>query len=105
MNRSVQMTDSEVDGVYVLALEGRIVLGEESHSLREKLKRVLAEGKKKIVLSMANLKYIHSAGLGALVAVHYSAKLKRLRELLQSSEKTSAKSCKSPNKRPSSKGY
>ena len=91
---SVQMTDSEVDGVYVMALEGRIVMGAESHSLREKLKSVLAEGKKKIVLNMANLKYIDSAGLGALVAVHYSAKTqnasvrlcklgKNVREVLQ----------------------
>lgn len=71
---SVQMTDSEVDGVYAIALEGRIVLGAESDSLREKLKSLLAEGKKKIVLNMANLKYIDSAGLGALVAAHYSAK-------------------------------
>lgn len=91
---SVQMTDSEVDGVYVLALEGRIVLGAESHSLREKLKSVLDGGKKNIVLKMANLKYIDSAGLGALVAVHNSAKTqnasvrfcnlgKNVREVLQ----------------------
>jgi anti-sigma B factor antagonist len=74
MNMSVQMTNREVDGVYVVTLEGRIVLGEESHSFREKMKRVLAEGKKKIVLNVANIKYIDSSGLGALVAVHYSAK-------------------------------
>ena len=71
---SVQMTNREVDGVYVVMIEGRIVLGEESHSFREKMKRVLAEGKKKIVLNVANIKYIDSSGLGALVAVHYNAK-------------------------------
>ena len=71
---TMQMTGREVDGVFVVTLEGRIVLGEESHSFREKLKRVLAEGKKKIVLNMADIKYIDSSGLGALLAAHYSAK-------------------------------
>ena len=70
----MQMTNREVDGVYVLTLNGRIVLGGESHALREKLKNVLAEEKKKIVLNMANVKYIDSSGLGVLVAAHNSAK-------------------------------
>jgi anti-sigma B factor antagonist len=68
------MRNSEVDGVSVVELEGRIVMGEESSSLREKLKSLVAAGKKKIVLNMANIKYIDSAGLGTLVAAHVSAK-------------------------------
>jgi len=71
---SVRMTNSEIDGVSVVTLDGRIVLGEESTSFREKLKSLIAEGKKKIVLNMANIKYIDSAGLGTLVAAHLSAK-------------------------------
>jgi anti-sigma B factor antagonist len=71
---SVEMTNREVNGVSVVALDGRIVLGEESNSIREKLKNLVAEGKKKIVLNMANIKYIDSAGLGTLVAAHVSAK-------------------------------
>jgi anti-sigma B factor antagonist len=74
MSMKVQITNREVDGVTVVTLEGRIVLGEESHSFREKLKSLLVEGKKKIVLNMAGIKYIDSSGLGALVAAHYSAK-------------------------------
>ena len=70
---SVKMTNSEVDGVSVVELDGRIVLGEESNSLRKKLKSLVAAGKK-IVLNMANIKYIDSSGLGALVAAHVSAK-------------------------------
>ena len=71
---TIKMTNSEVDGVSVVTLDGRIVLGEESNSLREKLKSMLAEGKKKIVLNMINIKYIDSSGLGTLVAAHVSAK-------------------------------
>jgi anti-sigma B factor antagonist len=71
---SVKMTNSEIDGVSVVELDGRIVLGEESNSLREKLKSLVGAGKKKIVLNMANIRYIDSAGLGTLVAAHVSAK-------------------------------
>ena len=71
---TVKMTNSEVDGVSVVALDGRIVLGEESNSLREKLKSLTDDGKKKIVLNMANIEYIDSAGVGTLVAAHISAK-------------------------------
>jgi len=71
---SIKITNSDVDGVSVVELDGRIVLGEESNSLREKLKSMAAAGKKKIVLNVANIKYIDSTGLGMLVAAHFSAK-------------------------------
>jgi anti-sigma B factor antagonist len=69
----MQITNHEVNGVSVIALEGRIVLGEESNSLRQKLKNLIAEGKKKIVLNVDKVKYIDSAGLGTLIAGHISA--------------------------------
>ena len=66
-------------------LEGRIVLGEESNALREKVKSLLASGQKKIVLNMDNVTYIDSSGLGALVAAHTSAQVAgRVAEALQS---------------------
>src|SRR5258708_25037625 len=71
---SLKITNSDVDGVSVLELDGRIVLGEESNSLRVKLKSLVAAGKDKIVLNVANIKYIDSTGLGTLVAAHLSAK-------------------------------
>jgi len=70
----LKMTSSDLDGASVVALEGRIVLGEESQSLREKLKSLIAEGKKDIILNMARVEYIDSTGLGILVALHVSAK-------------------------------
>jgi anti-sigma B factor antagonist len=71
---TVAITNKEINGVSVVALDGRIVLGEESNVLRERVKSLIGEGKKKIVLNMANVKYIDSAGLGILVAAHVSAK-------------------------------
>ena len=71
---ALKITNREVNNVSILQLEGRIVLGEESNSLREHVKSLLAAGKKNIVLNMDNVTYIDSAGLGALVAAHHSAK-------------------------------
>jgi anti-sigma B factor antagonist len=71
---ALKLTTREVDGVTVVALDGRIVLGEESSALREKVKSLVAGGKKKIVLNMDNVTFIDSAGLGTLVAAHHSAR-------------------------------
>src|SRR6202158_3463260 len=71
---ALKITNREMDDVVVLALDGRIVLGEETVALREKVKSLLAEGKKKIVLDLKNVSMIDSSGLGALVAAHSSAK-------------------------------
>ena len=71
---ALKITDRMVDGVAVVGIEGRIVLGEESNALREKVKTLLSSGQKKIVLNMTNVSYIDSSGLGALVASHTSAK-------------------------------
>ncbi|MGA8013661.1 MAG: STAS domain-containing protein [Candidatus Acidiferrales bacterium] len=71
---ALRMTDREVSGVSVLDIEGRIVLGEESNAFREKVKGLLAAGKKKIILNLAQVGYIDSAGLGTLVATFHSAR-------------------------------
>jgi len=71
---ALRMTDRQIDGVDVVEIEGRIVLGEESNTFREKVKSLLASGNKKVVLNMAQVSYIDSAGLGTLVATFHSAK-------------------------------
>lgn len=71
---ALKITDREMDGITVVTMDGRIVLGEESNALREKVKGLLADSKKKVILNMANVTYIDSAGLGTLVATFHSAR-------------------------------
>lgn len=71
---ALKITERELDGVTVLELDGRVVLGEETVSLREKVKALLGAGKKKLVLDLKRVSMIDSSGLGALVTVHSSAK-------------------------------
>jgi len=91
------MSQREVDGVVVVALDGRIVLGEESNALREKVKSLLADGKKKIVLNMDNITFIDSAGLGTLVASHHTRRKMEHHCGCATWAASSRKCCKSPN--------
>ncbi|MFL6215218.1 MAG: STAS domain-containing protein [Blastocatellia bacterium] len=57
-----------VDGVSVLDLAGKIVLGEGDGQIRERIKDLLADGQRKILLNLGDITYIDSAGLGALIS-------------------------------------
>jgi anti-sigma B factor antagonist len=71
---TLRIIERNAGEVEILVLEGRIVLGEESNSFREKMKSLLAAGNKKIVLDLANVSYIDSAGLGTLVATFHNVR-------------------------------
>ena len=71
---ALRVTDRSMNDIDVLDIEGRLVPGEESNAFRERVKSMLAAGKKKIVLNLANLGYVDSAGLGTLVATFHSAR-------------------------------
>jgi len=57
----------EVAHVTILDIEGRIVLGDEIHDLREAVRGLIKQDKKKIILNLANVDYIDSSGVGELV--------------------------------------
>ena len=57
----------EVAHVTILDITGRIVLGEEIGDLRDAVRALVAEGKKKIILNLADVDYLDSSGVGELV--------------------------------------
>ncbi|HEV2118092.1 MAG TPA: STAS domain-containing protein [Terriglobales bacterium] len=63
-----------VEGVTVLECNGRIVFGDEAAALREKVKDLVAAGKKQIVLNLSGVTYIDSGGLGTLVGLYTTAR-------------------------------
>ncbi len=69
---SLKATNRIVDGVTVLDLSGRIVLGDGSDTLRESLRDLVSRGQKKVLLNLADVNYIDSSGLGALVSGYTS---------------------------------
>lgn len=70
---ALNIVEKEVKGVTVIELTGRVTLGEESNQLRTALKGLLGQGKTRLVLDLAEVTYIDSAGLGTLVAGYTSA--------------------------------
>jgi len=63
-----------VDGVSVLDLSGKIVLGEGDGQVRDRIKDLLADGQRKILLNLGDVTYIDSAGLGALISSYTTTK-------------------------------
>lgn len=70
---ALKVITREVDGVTIVNCNGRIVFGEESSELREKIKSLLAKNKK-LVLNLGGVSYIDSGGLGILVSLYTSAR-------------------------------
>jgi anti-sigma B factor antagonist len=69
----LRMSTRQVDGVLVVDCSGRVVFGEESASLRDTVKKVLAENPK-VVLNLHEVNYIDSGGLGTLVSLYTTAR-------------------------------
>src|SRR6202161_1309937 len=57
----------EVNHVTILDIHGRLVLGPEIGALRDEVRSLIAQGKKKIILNLADVDYLDSSGVGELV--------------------------------------
>jgi anti-sigma B factor antagonist len=64
----------QVGAVTVVDIKGRIVLGEESASVRDVVSELLSKGRKQILLNLAAVSYIDSMGLGSLVGALVTAR-------------------------------
>jgi anti-sigma B factor antagonist len=63
----MQIDERAVGDVIVLDLKGKITLGKGDELLKDKVNSVVNQGHKKIVLNLAEVPYIDSAGLGEIV--------------------------------------
>ncbi|MBY0376174.1 MAG: STAS domain-containing protein [Bryobacteraceae bacterium] len=57
----------EREGVTLLDLEGRLIVGEPAGKLREEILALSAAGQNRLVLNLQKVDFIDSTGLGALV--------------------------------------
>ena len=79
---ALEINEKELRGTIILEPSGRLMLGQESMDFRAKVKEVLDKSdwikekwgwNTRIVLDLANLSFVDSAGLGALIAARTSA--------------------------------
>ena len=65
---SMTITKRQLDDVVILDLAGRITIGEGTIMLRQRIHQMLEAGDRKFLLSLADVDYIDSSGLGELVS-------------------------------------
>jgi anti-sigma B factor antagonist len=63
----MQIDERAVGDVVVLDLKGKITLGKGDELLKDKVNSLVNQGHRKILLNLAEVPYIDSAGLGEIV--------------------------------------
>ncbi len=61
------------DGIMVVDCAGRIIFGDETAALRDRVREFIS-AESRIVLNLADVTYIDSGGLGTLVALYTTAR-------------------------------
>ena len=69
-----QINSHEREGILILTLSGRLILGEAASLLRERLAQVSGEGRQRLVIDLKEVEHIDSTGLGTLVMAATSMK-------------------------------
>lgn len=64
----LNIKERQAGDVTVLDLDGRITIGEGSVALRSAIRRLVEEGKKRILLNLGGVGYVDSSGIGELVS-------------------------------------
>jgi anti-sigma B factor antagonist len=63
----MKIVERQVDDVHILDLHGKILIGEGDDALRDAVGKLVSGGKTKILLNLADVPYVDSAGLGEIV--------------------------------------
>jgi len=63
----LEIQQREREGVTILDLKGKIVLGAEDSALRERLESILETGTRNVVLNLKEVSHLDTAALGTLV--------------------------------------
>jgi len=64
---SLEIEPRDREGITILELKGRITMGDEVSSFRQKIRDLAKTPDSKVILNMQHVDYIDSTGLGAIV--------------------------------------
>ena len=64
----LDLKERQAGDVTILDLSGEVRLGEGSVALRDTIRNLSDQGKKKLLLNLRGVKYIDSSGIGELIA-------------------------------------
>jgi anti-sigma B factor antagonist len=63
----MKIVERQVQDVTILDLHGKILIGEGDEALRDAVNKAVDGGKTKLLLNLADVPYVDSAGLGEIV--------------------------------------
>jgi anti-sigma B factor antagonist len=66
----MEISERKDGKVTILSLAGKVTLGEGDVLLKDKLHSLLNQGQKDVLLNLAQVTYVDSAGLGAIVSAY-----------------------------------
>jgi anti-sigma B factor antagonist len=66
----MQIEERTVGDVIVIDVKGKVTLGQGDEILKDKVNSLVNQGHKKLVLNLAEVPYIDSAGLGEIVRAY-----------------------------------
>jgi anti-sigma B factor antagonist len=64
---SLEIQQSEREGIVILEMKGRLTVGPEASALRDRISELTQAGAVNTILNLQHIAYIDSTGLGALV--------------------------------------
>lgn len=64
----LEVKERQAGDVTILDLSGAVRIGEGSVALRDAIRSLSDEGKKKLLLNLAGVNYVDSSGIGELIA-------------------------------------
>ena len=64
----LNIKERQAGDITILDMDGKITIGEGSVALRSAIRRLLEEGRKKILLNLGGVGYIDSSGIGEPVS-------------------------------------
>ena len=64
----LEVKERQAGDVTILDMKGAVRIGEGSIELRDSIRRLAGEGKKKVLLNLAGVNYVDSSGIGELIA-------------------------------------
>ncbi len=64
----LNIRERQAGDVTILDMDGKITIGDGNVALRSAIRRLIEEGKKKILLNLGGVGYVDSSGIGELVS-------------------------------------
>jgi anti-sigma B factor antagonist len=63
----MQISERTVGGVVIVDLSGKVTLGDGDVVLKDKMRSLVQQGNKNVLLNLGDVSYVDSAGLGEIV--------------------------------------